>query len=83
MRISYNGYASIQKPTMLQDLMSSYDYARLYDKARVEYGLAPGSTSRETVKSMRSSETVQTLTTSLTPTGTTWLTAPDSSTRIM
>ena len=40
-RISYNGYASIQKPTMLQDLMSSYDYARLYDKARVEYGLAP------------------------------------------
>ena len=40
-RINYNGYVSIQNPTMLQDLMSSYDYARLYDKARVEYGLEP------------------------------------------
>ena len=40
-RITYNGYASIQNPTMLQDLMSSYDYARLYDKARVDYGLEP------------------------------------------
>lgn len=40
-RISYNGYVSIQDPTMLQDLMSSYDYARLYDKARIEQGLEP------------------------------------------
>lgn len=40
-RISYSGYASIQNPTMLQDLMSSYDYARLYDRARVEAGLSP------------------------------------------
>lgn len=40
-RISYSGYASLQKATMLQDLMSSYDYARLYDQARVAEGLAP------------------------------------------
>lgn len=40
-RVSYTGYASIQNPTMLQDLMSSYDYARLYDKARVEAGYNP------------------------------------------
>lgn len=40
-RITYNGYASIQNPTMLQDLMSSYDYARLYDKALVDYGMSP------------------------------------------
>ena len=38
--ITYNGYASIQNPTMLQDLMSSYDYARLYDMALVADGKA-------------------------------------------
>lgn len=32
-RIIYNGYVSLQNPTMLQDLMSSYDYARFYDNA--------------------------------------------------
>ena len=40
-RIIYNGYVSLQNPTMLQDLMSSYDYARFYDKALVEYGRPP------------------------------------------
>lgn len=40
-RIAYNGYVSLQNPTMLQDLMNSYDYARLYDKALMEYGREP------------------------------------------
>jgi len=40
-RIAYNGYASLQSPTMLQKLMSAANYARLYDKALVEFGQQP------------------------------------------
>lgn len=34
--ISYNGYVSFQKPSDLPELLSSYDYARLYNEIRHE-----------------------------------------------
>ena len=40
-RISYSGYVSAQNATMLQDRMSSYDYARLYRQAQIEAGVEP------------------------------------------
>lgn len=39
--ITYNGYASVQNPTVLPDLMNSYDYATIYNKALVDYGRSP------------------------------------------
>ncbi len=37
-RISYNGYAGLQRPTELIDRMGSYNYARLYNQSLVEAG---------------------------------------------
>lgn len=40
-RIAYNGHISLQNPTMLQELMGSTDYARLFDEALVDFGRQP------------------------------------------
>lgn len=37
-RVTYNGFYGIQRPTDLPERLSSYDYARLYNKALIENG---------------------------------------------
>ena len=49
-RISYNGYVSAQNATMLPDLLSSYDYARLLRQAQIEAGVDPRFTEEEIQK---------------------------------